>query len=129
MPLNNYEYNGDLVPCARGLRKEMTPQERRLWYDFLRRYPVKIYRQRVISGFIADFYCASAKLIIELDGGQHFTDGGLAYDAARTEVLEQLGIRVIRFTNHQIEKEFAAVCAEINRVIGARREPLSQPGG
>ena len=122
MPRNNFYYNGELVPRARVLRKEMTRHERHLWYDFLRSYPVKVYRQREISGYIADFYCASAQLIIELDGSQHFTTDGLAHDAGRTAVLEQLGIMVIRFTNHQIDKEFDAVCAEIDRVITSRRE-------
>lgn len=122
MPTNNRYYNGALIPRSRELRKEMTRHERHLWYDFLRQYPVKIYRQRVISGFIVDFYCASAKLVIELDGSQHFTPDGLAYDQRRTNILEQLDIQVVRFTNHQIDTEFAAVCAEIDRLITARRE-------
>lgn len=120
MPLNNHYYNADLVPRARELRREMTRHERRLWYDFLRLYPVKIYRQRTISGFIADFYCAAAKLVIELDGSQHFTPEGLAYDAGRTEVFDHLGVEVIRFTNRQIDKEFGAVCAQIDRIITGR---------
>ena len=122
MPINNHYYSGKLVSRSRELRKEMTRHERHLWYDFLRQYPVKIYRQRVISGFIADFYCASAKLIIELDGGQHFTPEILAYDQERTKIMNQLDIKVVRFTNHQIDTEFNAVCAEINRLITARRE-------
>ena len=122
MPLNNHYYNGDLIPRARELRKEMTRHERHLWYDYLRTYPVKIYRQRVISGFVTDFYCPSAKLVIELDGSQHFTPDGLAYDAGRTEVFNRLGIKVIRFTNYQIDKEFEAVCAHINYIIASRRE-------
>lgn len=120
MPLNNHYYNGDLIPRARELRREMTRHERRLWYDFLRLYPVKIYRQRPISGFIADFYCASARLVIELDGSQHFTPEGLAYDAGRTEVFDSLGVEVIRFTNRQIDREFSAVCAQIDRIITGR---------
>lgn len=122
MPQNNFYYNGELVPRARELRKNMTRHERHLWYDFLRRYPVKVYRQREISGYIADFYCPAAKLIIELDGSQHFTPDGLAHDAGRTAVLEQLGIMVARFTNRQIDTEFNAVCTEIDRIITSRRE-------
>ena len=122
MPQNNFYYNGDLIPRARELRKEMTRHERHLWYDFLRLYPIKVYRQRTISGFIADFYCASAKLVIELDGSQHYTPDGLAYDEGRTEVFNQLGIEVIRFTNRQIDTEFDAVCAQIDRAITSRRE-------
>jgi very-short-patch-repair endonuclease len=100
----------------------MTRQERHLWYDFLRSYPVKIYRQRTISGFITDFYCASAKLVIELDGSQHYTPEGLAYDQGRTEIFNRLGIDVIRFTNRQIDTEFDAVCTQIDRTITSRRE-------
>ena len=75
--------NGDMLPRARELRREMTPQERKLWYQFLRRYPVKIYKQRIIESFIADFYCSRAQLVIELDGAQHTTEQGLLYDRER----------------------------------------------
>ena len=120
MPRNNNFYNADLIPRARELRREMTRHEKHLWYDFLRSYPTKVYRQRAIKGYVADFYCAAAKLVIELDGSQHFEPEALAYDAGRTCVFENLGIKVIRFTNHQIDTEFAAVCAEIDRVITTR---------
>ena len=72
---------------ARRLRREMTPHERKLWYLFLRKYPVKIYKQRIIGRFIADFYCASAKLVIELDGSQHYEPQGMAYDSERSAFL------------------------------------------
>lgn len=121
MPRNNNYYHGNLIPFAKALRKGMTREEKHLWYDFLRDYPVKIYRQRTISGYIADFYCASAKLVIELDGGQHFEPEALAYDAGRTCVFENQGIQVIRFTNEQINNEFENVCDEINRVITMRK--------
>lgn len=126
MPRNHNYYNGELVPRARELRKEMTRHERRLWYEFLRSYPVKVYRQRTISGYIADFYCASAKLVIELDGGQHFEPEALAYDAGRTSVFEHLGIMVIRFTNSQVDNEYEAVCTEINRIITDRLNDVTQ---
>jgi len=77
---------------ARRLRREMTPHERKLWYLFLRRYPVKIYKQRIIGRFIVDFYCASARLVIELDGSQHYEPQGLAYDAERSQFLMSLGL-------------------------------------
>ena len=120
MPRNNYFYNRELVPRAREFRREMTRHEKHLWYDFLKGYPQKVYRQRMISGYIADFYCASAKLVIELDGNQHFEKEAMAYDAGRTCVLENLGIKVIRFTNDQVDKEYDAVCSEIDRVITDR---------
>ena len=122
MPRNNHYYREELVPFAKKLRQDMTRHERHLWYDFLRSYPVKIYRQRPISGYIVDFYCASAKLVIELDGGQHFEQEALVYDEGRTSVFEQLEIMVIRFTNRQIDQDFAAVCNEIHRVIQTRME-------
>ena len=80
---------------ARRLRREMTPHERKLWYLFLRKYPAKIYKQRIIGRFIVDFYCASANLVIELDGSQHYEPQGLAYDAERSQFLMALGLEVL----------------------------------
>ena len=88
--------NNDLLENARELRREMTPQERKLWYLFLRKYPVKFYKQRIIGPYIVDFYCASAKLVVEIDGSQHYDVAGQAYDAKRTEYLTKLGLRVVR---------------------------------
>ena len=113
--------NHQMLPRAKELRSEMTPQERHLWYDFLRDYPVKVYKQRIIESFIVDFYCASAKLVIEVDGGQHFSDEGRQRDAFRTEVLKRYGLLVIRFTNHEIDTQFEAVCKQIMCVIEDRR--------
>ena len=98
----------------------MTPHERKLWYLFLRRYPVKIYKQRIIGPFIADFYCASTKLVIEIDGSQHYDDGA-AYDAERTAYLESYGLRVIRYSNREIDREFPVVCQQIDSIIWERR--------
>ena len=112
--------NASLLPLARQLRREMTPHERKLWYLFLRTYPVKIYKQRILGSYIVDFYCAAAKLVIELDGSQHFEDGGIANDAARTKDLQSLGLMVLRFTNTEIDREFPAVCERIDQVIKAR---------
>ena len=110
-------YNGNKIPFARFLRKNMTPQERRLWYEFLSRYPVRFQRQKVIGEYIADFYCHTARLVIELDGSQHFSDSGEQYDGLRTKKLEQYDLRVIRFTNLQIEKNFRDVCEYIDMVV------------
>ena len=113
--------NHRMLDHARKLRREMTPQERKLWYCFLRKYPVKIYKQRIIDSFIADFYCASARLVIEVDGSQHYTEEGQAYDAGRTKCLEKYGLKVIRFSNGEIDREFSDVCTEIDRNIQGGR--------
>ena len=96
-------YNSRHLEAARRLRKEMTPQELHLWYNFLRTYPIKIYRQRPIDQFIVDFYCSKARLVIELDSSQHYTTDGCAYDALRTEILEEYQLEVLRFSNLDIE--------------------------
>ena len=98
---------------AKSLRREMTPHERKLWYLFLRTYPVKIYKQRIIGSFIVDFYCAQAKLVIEIDGSQHYDKSGIAYDAERTAYLESFGLKVLRYSNREIDREFPAVCAAL----------------
>jgi len=105
---------------ARRLRREMTPYERKLWYLFLRKYPVKIYKQRIIGKFIVDFYCASAKLVIEVDGSQHFEPQGMAYDVERSAFLTALGLEVLRFSNREIDREFRSVCAQIDSTIQSR---------
>ena len=112
--------NNQLLDRAKNLRKNMTPQERRLWYQFLRTYPVKIYKQRIIGSYIVDFYCASAKLVIEIDGSQHFEEQGLAYDAERTSYLESLGLAVIRYSNADINCCFQRVCDSIHFHIQKR---------
>ena len=109
------------LETARKLRREMTPHERKLWYLFLRKYPVKIYKQKIIENFIVDFYCASAKLVIEIDGSQHYEKSGQNYDAKRTTVLESHGLKVIRYSNREIDREFAAVCDQIDTIIKERQ--------
>ena len=113
--------NGQMLPRARDLRRNMTPQEKKLWYQFLRQYPVKIYKQRIVESFIVDFYCASAKLVIELDGSQHYTEQGEVYDAERSACLARCGLEVIRFTNAEIDSEFDAVCNKIHAAIQNRK--------
>ena len=112
--------NNDLLENARKLRKEMTPQELRLWYRFLRTYPVKIYKQRIIENFIADFYCHSARLVIELDGSQHYTEQGKKQDEKRTQTFEKYGILVLRFSNRDIDENFKGVCCMIDKTIQER---------
>ena len=111
---------------ARRLRREMTPHERKLWYLFLRKYPVKIYKQRIIGRFIVDFYCASAKLVIEVDGSQHYEPRGMTYDAERSAFLSSLDLEVLRFSNRDIDREFHGVCEQIDITIQSRLQgPLS----
>ena len=105
---------------ARRLRRDMTPHERKLWYLFLRKYPVKIYKQRIIGRFIVDFYCASAKLIIEVDGSQHFEPQGKAYDIERSKFLTGLGLKILRFSNRDIDMDFHGVCEQIDMTIQKR---------
>ena len=95
----------------------MTPWERKLWYCFLSKYPVRFQRQKPIGNFIADFYCHKAKLIIEIDGSQHRTTQGMKADEFRTEFLEDLGLKVIRFSNQQIFKHFPMVCDYIDLTV------------
>ena len=112
-----------MVPFARELRKNMTKEERHLWYDFLRSYPIKFTRQKILGKYIADFYCAKANIVIELDGSQHYEDGGLINDEKRTKYLEQYGIKVIRISNLDVLKTFDGVCMYIDNEV---RQSLSQ---
>ena len=111
------KHNKEIVPLARSLRKNMTKEERRLWYNFLRIYPVKFSRQKVLGKYIADFYCAKAKIIIELDGSQHYEEKGLAYDEERNRFLKEHGIRVIHIANNQIHTSFRNVCEYIDMLV------------
>ena len=111
---------------ARHLRRDMTPHERKLWYLFLRKYPAKIYKQRIIGRFIVDFYCASAQLVIEIDGSQHYEPQGMSYDKERSSFLSALGLVVLRFSNLDIDRDFRGVCEQIDLVIQKRlQDPLS----
>ena len=113
-------YRHHLIPRAKELRKEATRQENHLWYGFLRTYPVRFQRQKAIQSFIVDFYCHSARLVIELDGAQHYEEQGQAYDGERDAILSGLGLTVVRFSNAQINREFPAVCAAIDRAVQER---------
>ena len=115
--------NDKLLNVAKILRRNMTRQEKHLWYDFLRQYPLKIYKQRIIDQYIADFYCHSARMVIELDGSQHYTNQGKAQDETRTKVFEGYGIYVLRFSNKDVDDNFEGVCQMIDIVI---RERINQ---
>ena len=117
------KHNKQLVPFAKRLRKEMTKEERHLWYDFLRTYPVRFSRQKVLGKYIADFYSAEAKLVIELDGSQHYEDGNLEKDAERTTFLEGYGLTVIRIPNNEVSRNFQGICAYIDAAV---KQSLSQ---
>ena len=122
----NIPKNNNLLDRARSLRREMTPQERKLWYLFLRSYPIKFYKQRIIGPYIVDFYCASAKLIIEIDGSQHYTVEGKAYDAERSQVFEKYDILVLRYLNSDIDNKYSGVCEMIDKTVKERMNLTSQ---
>ena len=121
----NRKYNSSLVKNAKELRKNMTKEERHLWYDFLRNYPVKFTRQKMLCRYIADFYCASAKLVVELDGSQHYSDDGIKRDEDRTEFLNLYGIKVVRIMNSDVMHNFDAVCAFIDKEVRDRMKMTS----
>ncbi|MBQ8584844.1 MAG: endonuclease domain-containing protein [Butyricicoccus sp.] len=106
--------NEVLTEKARKLRKNMTKEEKHLWYDFLRKYPVRFRRQEIIGNYIVDFCCFRTKLIVELDGSQHYEEAGFSYDSERTAYLESLGFHVLRFSNPDVLKSFDAVCRSID---------------
>jgi len=117
------KHNKQLVPLAKQLRKEMTKEERRLWYDYLRTYPVRFSRQKVLGKYIADFYSAEAKLVIELDGSQHYDDQNMRKDMERTAFLESYGLKVIRIPNNEVSRNFRGVCEYIDTAV---KQSLSQ---
>jgi len=112
-----FEYNGKMIPRAKEMRKNMTRHERKLWYDFLRNYPVRFQRQKTIGSYIVDSYCHDAGLIIELDGMQHDEKDAKEYDEVRTAFLQACGLMVVRFPNVNIDRNFAAVCMMIDREV------------
>ena len=112
--MSGLAYNSELRDKARSLRREMTREEKHLWYDFLNSYPVRFRRQRPIGDYIVDFYCPKAMLVVELDGYDHFTEEHRRYDASRTEYLESLGLKVLRFMNCDVMRKFDRVCRHID---------------
>ncbi len=118
-----YKHNKRNVPLAKTLRKNMTKEERHLWYDFLKGYEIKFIRQKPIGNYIVDFYCAKVKLVVELDGSQHYTEINIEKDTERTKFLEQYGITVVRIPNNQVNQNFRGVCEYIDDVV---KQSLSQ---
>ncbi|MBR6610341.1 MAG: endonuclease domain-containing protein [Oscillospiraceae bacterium] len=116
----NYKHNKNLTPFARQLRRNMTKEERHLWYDFLKSYPIRFLRQKVIDNYIVDFYCSSARLAVEIDGGQHFEEEGMLKDKIRTVNIENRDISVIRIPNNEVNKNFAGVCEYIDMLVKER---------
>ena len=110
-------FRSDNKGRSRELRREMTPQERRLWHCFLKDYPIKIYRQRSIDRFVVDFYCSRAHIVIEIDGGQHVTPEGKRYDEMRDKILQGYGLEVIRIYNTDIDRNFDGVCEWLDRKL------------
>ncbi len=115
-------YRHSNIKRARKLRKEATPWEQKLWYEFLRDYPVKFRRQAALDNYIADFYCFKAKLIIELDGSQHFEKGNNKKDDYRTERLEKHGLMVLHIPNNDVDENFYGVCEYIDGLVKSRVE-------
>ena len=111
------DYNKKNIPLARTLRKNMTPWERKLWYDFLKEYPVRFRRQAALGDYIVDFYCAKAGLIVELDGGGHYTPEQQVQDEVRTAALAEMGLRVLRVSNLDIDRNFYGVCECIDLAV------------
>ena len=108
------------LEAAKELRRKMTPHERKLWYLFLRNYPIKIYKQRIIGSFIVDFYCHRAKLVIEIDGSQHYEENGIAYDKEGSAYLQSLGLKVVRYSNREITWNFKKVCEQLDILLKDR---------
>ena len=117
MFMNKIRYNPMPKPMAQSLRREGTIHENRLWYEFLRNYPVRFQRQKAIGNYIADFYCAKARLVIELDGGGHYTAEQAEKDAFRTKTLESMNLTVLRICNLDINHNFSGVCEYIDLIV------------
>ena len=113
-------YRSDLRKKAQILRKNMTPQERHLWYDFLRDYRPRFYRQKPMLTYILDFYCPTARIVVEIDGSQHFEEQAAIYDDKRTQELRNIGLDILRYTNREINESFEGVCQSIETAIKER---------
>ncbi len=120
----NETHNGNLSSNAKVLRKNMTKEERHLWYDFLKPLPLMVHRQKVIGKYIVDFYIAEAKLVIELDGSQHFDPAGQKADQVRDAYLNSIGLTVLRYSNSDIHLRFQDVCRDIlNKLPVSEKKP------
>lgn len=119
------EQNQNLKKYAQALRKNQTREEGLLWYCFLSRYPLRFRRQYIIGNFIADFYCHKAGLVIELDGSQHYDPQKMEYDRKRTKYLESQGLKVLRFTNTDIQQRLRGVCEAIDIAVKERTDTFA----
>ena len=112
--------DNEILRRSQSLRKEMTKEERHLWYDFLKTYPIQFKRQYPIGPYFADFYCYKAKLIVELDGSQHCEPEDVEYDNRRTAYIQQQGYSVLRISNRDVMSQFRAVCACVDQAVQSR---------
>ena len=121
-----YPYNEELTKYAKELRKNMTPEERHLWYDFLKLLPMTVKRQYVVGNYILDFFIPSVNIAIELDGSQHFDPKAREAEEVRDSLLSSVGIKVIRYTNVDVNRNFYGVVTDIMRTIGVKFEDLKK---
>ena len=119
-----YKYNKSLINNSQNLRRNMTPEERHLWYDFLKKLPTTVNRQKMIGEYIVDFYIHSAKLAIEIDGIQHSIENNQKSDSERDQRLRQLGIAVLRYNNETVSHNFTYVCEDILNYLGLSFEDI-----
>jgi len=117
MPILKVPKRYELTKCSGRLRRNMTRQEKHIWYDYLRKLPFTINRQMIIGSYIVDFYCAKAGIVIEIDGIQHYWKKQYLYDKKRTEKLESYGLQVIRFTNKEIDTKFESICIFMDKIF------------
>ena len=113
-------YRRSLTTRARALRRDPTPAEKKLWYEFLRDLPYRFTRQKPLGHYVADFYCSSRRLVIELDGDSHYTEAAQRYDERRTASLELQGLRVARFTNTEVLQDFESVCGAVLTMLNEK---------
>lgn len=112
-----FPYRRDLKSRSQSLRRDPSPAERKLWYEFLRGLPDKFTRQKPLARYVVDFYCSRQRLVIEVDGDSHFTDVAMAKDAARTAAIEGMGIKVLRLTNQEVMQDFEGACGKVLRAL------------
>ena len=120
-----YNYDKNLTPFSQRLRKKMTKEEKHLWYDFLKKLPITVNRQKIIGGFIVDFFIAEKRIVIEIDGSQHYEEEHSKADKERDSELFALGITVLRYTNSDINKRFRSVCDEILQKLELNYDDLN----
>lgn len=120
-------YNLNLKPFGRKLRRNMTEPERKMWREILSRDQTgfRFNRQKPLLNFIADFYCSKLLLVVEIDGNQHYTKEGKAYDFQRTRAFEEYGIKVIRYSNKEVMENLEGVYLDLMESLKLRIKELS----